>query len=1138
MRFHHLTSDGRYGIGNVWAIEEDHEGFIWIGTEDGLFKYDGYDLTAFRHRENDSTCLSSNMVICIKEDRNKNLWVGTFGGGLNLYDRKEDRFYQFKHDSTDPGSIPHDRVKSIVEDHDGNLWFCTEGGGIATCPPFNGNVGELEFSTLKHEPGNDNSIRSNDVTALINDGRGNLYIGSFGKGVSRLDTKTGKFTHFLHDQKKKNSLSDNRVLEIFIDSKKRIWIGTLDGGLDLFLPDENRFINYRTSKSTFTLSNNQIASIAEDHDGNVWVGTDDGLNCFINSQVDIPRDSFLTFLHEPLNQYSILSNSIKNLYVDSRNSLWVCSYFGGLNIYNKSHYKFQPISQKIWKEHHLSHNNVTSFAEDSSGNLWIGTDGGGLNLLKNGVENIYSDQYEKIELINPITGENQKKIKSIALDQNGILWVGVWAGGLFRYDPATGQTLYYGRDDPNSPFQGYNVLSVEIDTDNDIWVGTFTSGVFRYAQERNEFISYGEENNLKGDRFNDVFIDSKDRKWVGGEWGGLQLYDMETDIFESIVVDNILNEKISIVAINETSEGKILIGTVSSNIILYDPEENTAEIINEEEGFPENIVHGMIEDNSGKIWCSTNVGLIVYDPETHSSFKYDHHDGLQGNQFNNNSYLKCSNGLFLFGGTKGWNGFYPDSIKRDKTRPKIAFTDFWLDGGYGDNMDQVNRISAEINSDKAIELSHDQNSFEISFAALEFSFSQQNQYAYMLEGLDDNWRFVSGDRKANFTNLFPGSYKLMVKATNKDGFWFEKENPKTIIIEHAWWQTLWFKIGMGAFILLLGFLIYWWRVSYLVKQRNKLENLVHERTQQLNNTNRELQNINRELASKNNEIIDQNRELTSQNIQINTQREELERTQKELKEINEKLELRVEQRTQKLNKTIKQLDKTVLELDRFVYSASHDLSAPLKSIRGLLQIAKVKSDHGSIQECLDYIGSSIGRLEDVIKSLVEYSRNTHNELKVDAFNISELINEIINELAYWPEFKKVCIYNEVDQDTEISTDRARLKIVLNNLISNGLKYADFDKNQPFIKIELAAEGNSHVLKISDNGIGIEKEYLSKIFDMYFRASERSQGSGLGLFIVKEAMNKIGGKISIKSEKDRGTEFTINVTSSHLVSENA
>ena len=441
-----------------------------------------------------------------------------------------------------------------------------------------------------------------------------------------------------------------------------------------------------------------------------------------------------------------------------------------------------------------------------------------------------------------------------------------------------------------------------------------------------------------------------------------------------------------------------------------------------------------------------------------------------------------------------------------------------------------------------IDLNYDQNSFSVGFAVLEYSFSNRNQYAYMLEGLNHSWQYIGSERKATFTNLNPGTYTLRVKASNSDGVWSNTEKKLVINIHPAWWQTTVFKIAIITMFTVTTIVVVRTRMRYLIRQKRKLQKMVQERTRELKHKNSELtekiEEIGQqnevlhqqkvEIIQKNNEIQAQNEELTSQNDQIILQRENLMTAEHKLKEINEQLEGIVEQRTKKLEETIRQLDKTVTELDRFVYSASHDLSAPLKSVLGLVQIARMEKDATRITEYYNHIEFSVQKLDRVIKSMVEFSRNYHLDVQTSYFNSHDLVDEVLKELAFWPEARKVSFRNTVAKESVLKTDSQRMKVVLHNLISNSVKYADHSKPDSYIHIDLHKNGEGNTIIVADNGMGIEQERQPRIFEMYYRATSRSHGSGLGLFIVKEIILKLGGTIEVKSSYGTGSSFIINL----------
>lgn len=1134
VRFQHISQDEIYGMGKVWDVLEDHLGFMWFATEDGLLRYDGYNFESYKQGERPGS-LSSNFTIDLHEDRNHNLWIATLGGGLNLYNRNENRFYSIVHDAKNPHSLPSNRISGIFEDHSGVLWIGTEGGGIASLNPaevdFNTvNNSDYNFTDLKFisyqrkkNPDHNLSIAGNFVRSNITEDKyGNLYIGSYRNGITVINAARDSATFMRHDPANPNSLSSDDIYELMVDSKNRLWIGTENHGVDLYLIDKKTFLHYRADGNENSLSNNQIETLGEDASGNIWIGSDNGLSLLLTSHEPMPRNKFVTFKHQPFNESSLLSNSIKEIYTDKNNSLWVASYYGGINKYNPASFKFTPIRVIPWEKKSLTDNNITAIQEDKNGNLWIGTDGGGLNFLPGGVDNFYNNAYQYVELINPVTKKAERKIKCLLLTEDEELWIGTWAGGLLRYDLKTKKVTYFGMEDPRSGLNVHSVLDLGIDRNGDVWIATFNQGLARYDREKKTFTTYvpdvNKVNRLTADRLNIIMVDSKNNVWVGGEIGGLHFLDRDNNTFKPVRVDDLITDQISVNCLLESKDGNIWLGTLQG-IIRYNPETKTAEKFSAADGLVGDGVQSILQDDTGVLWISTTNGLSRFDPAQNIFTSYTHFDGLQGNNFNRNSALKASNGLLLFGGANGWNGFDPATIKKQDKRSPLVFTRFFVNGVPVTYNTPGSPLEAEINSGKVIHLDHDKNNFGVMFALLEYNFASLANYSYKLEGLNESWIDIGKSRITAFTNLDPGSYTFRIKASNKDGYWHESDKTLSVVIHPAWWQTLWFK---ASIIFLLSGIVYGGfklRLSQLTVQRNRLENLVEERTASL-------ASVNAMLAEKNNEIQAQNEELFSQNEQIITQREELLLAKKKLEEINKDLEGLVIKRTAHLNEVISKLDHSVKTLDRFVYSASHDLSAPMKTIRGLLHVAAMEKDSSNTLEYFNLIKESIKRFEEVIISMSNFSRNSHHEVVIEPVNISNRVIQIFHDMKYWPEAERITFYNEIEPDTFIPADRYRLETILQNLIGNSIKYADPKKARPYIKVRCFSQPDRWLLEVEDNGIGIKKGYEGKIFDMFFKASEASKGSGLGLFIVSEAVSKLKGTIEVESVYEEGTTFKI------------
>ena len=1138
IKFTHITPDDGLANGNIRTIIQDYQGFLWFGTEDGLQRYDGYSLVEYRHDADDSTSISNNYIFRVYEDSKKNLWVGTLDGGLCWYDRKNNNFHCLKNDPTDSTSITNNLVRCISESSDGKLYVGLKEGGFSYFTIPDNLTDKIQFINFAGQKST-SETESISVSDIIEDEDKSILVSVTETGIHRFNPRNRTFKEILSD-----SIA-TRAQKMMIDSKKRLWVSTWGDGLYIYDKSSRRLAHHVAGPGDQQLKVNQIEGVYEDTEGNFWIPTDNGLSFLDRNSDPFGRSAFVTYRHNAFEPSSLLSNPIKAFYQDKTNRLWIGSYYGGINIYDKNALKFNAIRAKAWSPGSISSSNVSAFAEDRAGTLWIGTDGGGLNYLQGGASNIWKNNFKQIDI--NWKGQPVEKIKCLEFDHKGNLWIGTWGSGMFKLNTATQEYKHYGAEENIS--KGLlvdQVMQIKTDSLNNLWIGSFSAGISYFDQKANRFTHYP---NLSADSvtsyrytIKSIHIDKKGRVWVATELLGLRVFNPITQSFD-VVERGAITKDLTILTIHEDNDGVLWLGTNDLGLISYNPDTRKMDVFDEKSGLVNNMVYAIEQDSqNGNFWLSTNKGLSEFNLQKNTVRNFNRTDGLQGNQYNPESSLRTSDGMLLFGGIDGMDAFVPAKVKTSARLADIVFTNFSLDNLPANVNDKGSPLKENIILSETIDLNHDQNSFSVEFAMLEHSASKNNQYAYILEGLNLNWQFIGTERKATFTNLYPGKYTLKVKASNGDGVWATSEKKLVLNIHPAWWQTTLFKAAVITILTLSTVGVVRFRMQYLIKQKRKLQKKVLERTHELKLKNRELTGRideiriqNEELykqkvqiTEKNNEIQAQNEELTAQNDQIIMQRENLIRAEQKLKEVNEQLEGLVAQRTKKLEETIRQLDKTVTELDRFVYSASHDLSAPLKSVLGLVQIARMEKETERIGEYYNHIEYSIQKLDRVIKSMVEFSRNYHLDIQSTELNFHDLVNEVLRELAFWPEARKISFKNTVAQESVLRTDGQRMKVVLHNLISNSVKYADFTKPDSFIHIDFHQNGAGNTIIISDNGMGIEKERQPRIFEMYYRATSRSQGSGLGLFIVKEIIIKLGGTIEVKSTVGAGSSFIIHI----------
>ena len=785
--------------------------------------------------------------------------------------------------------------------------------------------------------------------------------------------------------------------------------------------------------------------------------------------IDRKLSSFNHHYKTSLNGTSITNDIVRGFYEDSDGNWWIATDGGGLNLYDREENTYRIYQRDVTNPKSIQSNAVLTICE-VAGELWIGTWQGGINILDKARKNFRSAAPGNPGLRN---------IFKIINDRNGDVWISTYGGGLARFN-AESQTFTSFRNNPKDPNSiSSNIIPVIMqDSDGNIWIGTQDSGVNLLRQENIEsgkferfLLSTNDSLTLSSRLVNDIYQDSKKTIWVATS-SGLSKFLGGQQGFKTYSIQH---------------------------------------------GIASEHVKSIIEDNHGYLWLGTTKGISKFDPSQESFINYDKSDGLQNGEFSRYAVHKTRDGQLLFGGTHGFNAFIPDSIKRDEYIPDVYMTGLRVFNkpvavGEGSVLPkQIMQVSE-------ITLPYHYSVFTLEFTAVNHLMPEKIRYAYKLDGLEENWNFVNNQHSATYTNLDPGVYYFHVKASNKDGIWPDNARVLKLVITPPLWRTWWFRTIVIFASVLSVYLVIFFRVRQLREKNLELENRVNDRTAQLRGLIQELQFKQNEIAATNEKLTTTLEDLVQQKNKVELINNELKSAHEELITINNQLDERVHERTIKLMKANQ-------ELDRFVYSASHDLSAPLKSILGLIQLTRLENKNDALTNHLEHMQKSVLKLEGVINSLTQFSRNMGHALTLQEIIFDEMIEEVLDELKYPFHADKVKIIKKYNAEDVISSDYLRLKIILSNLISNALKYRH-GHGQSFVEITFKKEDSRHLIQIKDNGIGISKENQAKVFDMFFRATLQSTGSGLGLYIVKETVEKLGGSISVDSEPGNYTCFSI------------
>jgi ligand-binding sensor domain-containing protein/serine phosphatase RsbU (regulator of sigma subunit) len=763
--FHHLTVDDGLSQSSVNCILQDKKGFMWFGTQDGLNRYDGYNIKIFKNNPLDSTSLTNNFIFSIYEDSSGTMYVETQGGGFHKYNPFTESFSRLKKESVNLIGSKLNTVNAFFEDFHGVQWT---GGMSAGTGLKKNNKKTGKVIVYKHDPSNPLSLSDDKVYSVYRDRSGNLWVGTF-DGLDKLDEKTGTFIHYRNKPGDPNSLSDNWVWPIYEDFQGYLWFGTVRGGLNKFNPGIGTFENYKNDPSDpGSLNDNFIFSIYEDHGGVIWIGTNGGgVNYFLPS-----AQVFNLFKSKPDDINWFNDNTIQSMLADRNGIYWIGTQNRGLYKFDYKKGLFKNYSHDPSASNSISSNAVQSIYEDRSGTIWIGNFSAGLDAF-NPVTNTFKHYKSNPSDLNSLS---DNRIYSIVQDMKGNIWIGTYGGGLNKLDQLTGRItrFQYDKNDPES-ISSNAIWSIAVDHSGKLWLGTFGGGINIFNPDNHSAVHIMNKPNdpvsLMDNNIIRVFIDGADNVWVGST-KGLSRYNRQKNEFKNY---------------------------------------------REQDGLPNESVFGILQDSKGNLWISTNKGLSRFNPQKNSFKNYYSQDGLQGNEFNQNAFAKDNlTGQLMFGGPNGFNVFNPEKIKENNFLPSVVFTNYMR--YTTDNLGGKPIFEKGISIRDSLLLTYKDNIINLQFSALSYYNTFQNQYQYKLEGFNKNWIQLENNNSVTFTNLSPGEYKLRVIASNNDGLWNNQGALLFIKVTPPWWKT---NIAYSFYIISFIGLLYLARREELRRREQK-----------------------------------------------------------------------------------------------------------------------------------------------------------------------------------------------------------------------------------------------------------------------------------------------------------------------------
>ncbi|MDN5213550.1 two-component regulator propeller domain-containing protein [Fulvivirgaceae bacterium BMA12] len=1064
------------GLSNstITRVYQDRYGYLWIGTRNGLNRYDGVSNKVYENTFNDTTSLSDNYVLSIYEDKQNNLWVGTNFGGLNLLSRDHDTFTRYKADNR-PGDISDNAISSIIEDSEGNLWVGTKNKGLNL---FLGR--DKGFKHFRNDVNNSRSLSHENISRLFEDLDGNLWVGTEGGGLNLFDKVSGEFIRFVHDVDDETSIGSNFVTTIHQSSKDKIWVGTRGNGVNLLYKDTQgdyrfeRFAHRENAENS--ISHNTVLSLCEDVKGKLWIGTENGgLNRY-----DPITGAFDHYYYDPNNQNSISNNSIWSIYEDNSDMLWVGTYNQGLNIVDVYSHRFKHYGINIFDQASINNGNVTSIYEDDDHNLWIGTDGGGLNFYDAKTNKFTYYRYDP----NNSNSIGSDAVIGIFEDSKNNLWVGTYNGGLSLFDRKTRSFKRYKHDesDPSS-IDSDNIYSILEDRKGRLWVSTYRNSIDLYDPDTDSFrhLKFDSEEVVNTVNLNamKIFEDSEGYIWICTETGIAKL-QIDDDLKVKFVKyeydekdayglsNNLVN------TIFEDRNKNLWIGT-GSGLNLFDRPSETFKTFRMEDGLPSNVIFGILEDDHGNLWISTSLGISKFNIQKKTFRNYDKLDGLQSNEFLRGSCFKNDDGEFYFGGINGFNVFHPDKVKDNPFIPPVYITGLSIDNVEVTPESEKSPLKGYIADTREITLNHDQSTFSLNFTALSYSQASKNKFAYKLDGYDRNWQEVVNIRSAHYNKIPPGDYTFWVKGSNNDGLWNEKITSMKITILPPLWKTWW---AYCIYVLMAAAFAYMLHKNIINRERLK-SNLELERANRAHSENlyrskiQFFTNLSHELRTPLTLIIGPLEKLISMHEGSKFLREQL----------------------------------------YIINQNSHRL---LRLVTQLLDFRKAESGNLKLKVAQ---GNIIKFIREIILSFQGYAAQKQIELK---FSSSQ---DDVQVYFDRDQMEKV-IFNLLSNALKYTSEQGHIRIDIHQIKKDKL---NDHPDSPSQKNSYFQHGYVEIA-VRDDGKGIAEEHWEDIFERFYSIDNHEKhedlGTGIGLSLAKTLVELHHGSIDVESKLGEFSCFRI------------
>lgn len=1078
--FNRFTINNGLSQSLIYSIAQDHRGFMWFGTKDGLNRFDGYEFRVFHHDPFDSLSIADNTITALYTDSRGRLWVGTMNGSLDLYESRRNNFKHFLTDNAGKGNI-----NSITEDPSGNLWIGTYGNGIFKLvfkPRNQSGIPDAVYHYL-NKPGDSTTINSNFIIDVFADRKGGIWI----------STTQGLFQY---------GQSNQPELRVTIPKLPVLKVAKT------FFPKKVQYDINKTRSVPFDSFNLGGARFVEDDQNRMWIGTPAGL--FL-----LDQNENKLFFFDPImpgldrgNIRSVCRQAFTGT-GKGKNTIWI-GFVVGAGILDTKNFNLQLVTNDPGFNKSILPGSILSVFQDRAGCIWLGTSGFGLSefdpnatlfpmpeyhsadgsfrtedvsvrsffdtpdLLLLGANNSFMVADKNTSVLKKVKfgGDppSSDLVYSMVAENPGSCWMGTHSGlVLYNYENQTLRS--YATGIQRNGQEDNRIFKLHRDKKGFLWCLTpYTLSKFdpQLKTFKHYFFDYRPINGYSEPTYGDIYQDPQENFWLG-TGDGLIYFDITTKKFTRYVTNVSdpaslsFNEVRCVIPDPEYPQKYLWVATAGGGLNKLDLRTKKFIHFTEKDGLPNNVVYGILPDENGNLWMSTNKGISRFDPTTQIFVNYDANSGLQSNEFNSGAFYKNKDGSLFFGGINGFNVFSPASIGVNHNIPQLAFTGFNIFNRPVSLTDKNSPLVYSITETKKIILPYKDNIISFQVAALDFSDPTKKQYAYKLEPSNKSWIQMGNNRLITFSNLEPGNYTLWVKAGNVNGAWNEKGISLNLIILPPWWRTWWAYL---VYFLILIVLL------YIVRQYELRRVLLRNR------------------------------------LQV------------------EHLE------SQKL----KELDHLK---SRFFANISHEFRTPLTLIMGPVEDLLKTGNADQFKKILPEVHRNSRRLLQLINQLLDLSKLDAKSFRVNTSreDIIAFIEQIVHSFQFLADRKNIRLTLEVDAAltkrlqegaTKFYFDEDMMEKIMNNLLSNAFKFTG-DSGCITVGVKTAEKKDNFLeLSVKDNGIGIQPGKLPNIFDRFYQADDSDEkhyeGTGVGLALLKELIDLLGGNVLVESEPGKGTAF--------------